>query len=293
MRALVTGGGGQLATALERTRPSDVSIRVCTISELDLTDRDSMEAALAGYKPDVVVNAAAYTAVDAAETDEASARMVNEVGPGILAAEVKRSGARMVQISTDFVFDGSRSTPRGPDDPTNPMSVYGRTKLGGEEAVRGALGDEALIVRTAWLYEASGRNFVNTMIRLMRSQDEIRVVADQIGSPTWADSLARAIWCMIAGRVSGIQHWTDDGVASWYDFAVAIAEIAVELGILESAPRIVPVSTAEFPTAASRPAFLRDSDAIPARRRGLRTLRPLALEPASNDEGVIKWLTCS
>jgi len=232
-----------------------VALQICSASELDITDESSVGAAMKRHEPEVIVNTAAYTAVDEAETDEDSARLVNSVGPRILARAVGRLGARMVHVSTDFVFDGSGSTPLAPDDPVNPISVYGRTKLEGEIAVRDELGDEALIVRTAWLYGATGSNFVKTMLRLMLDRDEIRVVSDQVGCPTWAHSLAKAIWCMLDRGVSGTQHWTDDGSASWYDFAVAIAEIAVETGILDSAPRIRPVSTAEFPTAASRPSY--------------------------------------
>lgn len=255
MKTLVTGGGGQLATALEATCPEGVSIRTCSITELDLTIDESVRSAIDEHTPELVINAAAYTAVDAAESDGDMADMVNRRGAESIARHARRIGARMVQVSTDFVFDGEEATPRRPEDPTNPVSVYGETKRGGELAVVNVLGDDALIVRTAWLYAACGSNFVHTMLRLMRERDEIRVVSDQIGSPTWANSLASAIWCMADRGMVGMQHWTDSGVASWYDFAVAIAEIGHQLDLIENIPSVIPVTTKEFPTPARRPAY--------------------------------------
>ena len=255
MKTLVTGGGGQLATALEETRPEGVSLRTCPIEELDLTVDESVRSVIDEYAPELVINTAAYTAVDAAESDRDMADMVNREGASSIARHASRIGARMVQVSTDFVFDGTEATPRRPEDPTNPVSVYGETKRAGELAVREILGDKALIVRTAWLYAACGSNFVNTMLGIMRERDEVRVVSDQIGSPTWANSLASSIWCMADRKLSGTQHWTDSGVASWYDFAVAIAEIGHQLDLIETMPSVIPVTTKDFPTPARRPAY--------------------------------------
>ena len=255
MKAVVTGGGGQLATALEQTCPPSVDLTCLSIDELDMTDPAMVELVMGQHRPDVVINAGAYTAVDAAETDERNARSVNRDGPANLAAVAADIGARMVQVSTDFVFDGVSQEPRRPEDPANPLSVYGATKLEGEEAVLNRLGDRALVVRTAWLYSAGGANFVNTMLRLMKERGEVRVVNDQIGTPTWARSLAGAIWCMLEQDMSGVHHWTDDGSASWYDFAVAIGEIGTEMGLLDEMPKVEPVPSSEFPTPARRPSF--------------------------------------
>lgn len=255
MNVLVSGGGGQLATALVASCPDGVTLHACSIDQLDITDDGSVEEMICRIRPDVVINAAAYTAVDAAESDEATAGTINRDGAANLARGAARIEARMIQISTDFVFDGSTETPRRTDDPTNPLSVYGRTKLEGELAVREILGPSALVVRTAWLYSTTGSNFVKTMLRLMQERDEVRVVNDQLGTPTRADSLAVALWCMLERDMAGIQHWTDDGIASWHDFAVAIAEIGTEQGLLERKPEVIPVPSTDFPTPATRPAF--------------------------------------
>ncbi len=252
---MITGGGGQLSSALEQTRPDWVEASILTIDQLDMTDSTMVDQVMRAHQPHAVINAGAYTAVDAAESDEENARLVNRHGAANLAASCDRLGARMVQISTDFVFDGSVRDPRGPEDTTNPLSVYGQTKLEGEEVVLDLLGDRALVVRTAWLYSAGGANFVNTMLRLMRERGQVRVVNDQIGTPTWANSLAGAIWCMLERELSGVHHWTDDGTASWYDFAVAIAELGKEKGLLDSMPGIEPVPSTEFPTPARRPSY--------------------------------------
>jgi dTDP-4-dehydrorhamnose reductase len=181
---------------------------------------------------------------------------INAEGPRHLAeAALAIAGCRVLHISTDYTFDGRSRVPYTPADPTNPLSVYGRTKLAGERAVLGVLGARAVVLRTAWVYAAEGRNFLLTMLRLMRERGAVRVVADQRGTPTSADSIARALW-RIAQRpeVAGILHWTDAGEASWYDFAVAIGAEGLAAGLLSKAPLVTPISTAEYPTAAARPA---------------------------------------
>jgi dTDP-4-dehydrorhamnose reductase len=252
---MITGGGGQLSTALEQSCPTNMDPAVLTIAQLDMTDASMVKQVMEAHRPDAVINAGAYTAVDAAESDEENARLVNRDGAANLARSASELGARMVQISTDFVFDGSIREPRAPDDPTNPLSVYGQTKLEGEEVVLDLMGDRALVVRTAWLYSAGGANFVNTMLRLMKERGQVRVVNDQIGTPTWASSLAGAIWCMLEKELSGVHHWTDDGTASWHDFAVAIGELGTEKGILDKMPQVDPVPGSEFPTPARRPSY--------------------------------------
>jgi len=177
------------------------------------------------HAPDVIVNAAAYTAVDRAESEPELARRVNSDGPRYLALAAREVGARLVHLSTDFVFDGASSIPYPPEAPTNPLNVYGVTKRAGEQAVLEVLPGRSVVLRTSWLYAAEGSNFVRTMLRLMCANGAVRVVADQVGTPTAARSVAQAIW-KITERpsVTGIHHWSDAGVASWYDFAVAIAE---------------------------------------------------------------------
>ena len=211
-------------------------------------------AAVEAGKPDWIINCAAYTAVDKAESEPELARAINDTGIGVMSLAASRYGARLLHLSTDFVFDGQSNRAYLPSDPTNPRSVYAATKLGGERQAMARGG--AIILRTAWVYASSGRNFVLTMLRLMREKPEIRVVADQIGTPTWATSTAHAIWGLIGvSAPQGIYHWTDLGVATWYDFAVAVQDEALTRGLLSQAIPIVPITTAEYPTPAMRPAF--------------------------------------
>jgi dTDP-4-dehydrorhamnose reductase len=203
----------------------------------------------------VVINAAAYTGVDAAEREADRALAVNADGAANVARASTRVGARMIHLSTDFVFDGAQGRPYLPDDRPNPLGVYGRTKLAGEQAVQ-RWSATALILRTAWVYSNHGHNFVRRMLGLMEERDELSVVSDQIGAPTWSRSLAAALWAAAARpELRGIQHWTDAGVASRYDFAVAIQEEALALGLLSRAVPIHPVHSEEYPTPARRPAF--------------------------------------
>jgi len=254
VRCLVIGAGGQLGRALLATSPAEADVVAPARSDCDLTNDDQIEHWLNEVRPSIVLNAAAYTAVDAAESDEANARLINATGVGRLAEAAKRYGARLVHVSTDFVFDGETSRPYAPDDEPSPVNIYGRTKRDGEVAILDS-GADALIVRTAWVYFERGRNFVHTMLRLMSERDEVRVVLDQIGTPTYARNLARALWTMAQKPVSGIYHVTDSGVASWYDFAVAIREEATAGGLIANAARIVPISTADYPRPARRPRF--------------------------------------
>lgn len=254
MKYLVIGSGGQLGRALQATVPEGVELVAPQEAECDLTNPQHIARWLAGEKPDVVFNAAAYTAVDAAEQDSWSAKLVNATAVGHLAEAAAKHGARLVHVSTDFVFDGETAHPYRPEDPTNPLSVYGRTKLEGERLALSTTVD-ALIVRTAWVYAEAGKNFVLTMLRLMKERPEIRVVSDQIGTPTYVRNLARALWGLSVKQATGVFHFTDQGVASWYDFAVAIAEEAVEAGLIAAKPTIVPITAAEYLTPARRPGF--------------------------------------
>lgn len=251
MKVLITGANGQLGGALQRLAPAWAEINAIDVDDCDLTDASMLTARLVVEAPDVIINAAAYTAVDKAEADEETARAINAGAVATMVAAMAGTGGKVVHVSTDFVFDGGSSAAYAPSSPRNPLSAYGRTKAEGEDHLR----PEDLLVRTAWVYEAGGANFVRTMIRLMKEREELGVVADQIGSPTWATGLARTIWGLVEKQASGIFHHSDAGVASWYDFAVAIAEEAHAAGLLARIPTIRPLTTADYPTPARRPAF--------------------------------------
>ncbi len=256
MKILIAGKNGQVAWELERSAPSGYSLVVLGRSELDITDHAAVDERLAQERPDVVINAAAYTAVDKAESDSADAYAVNEGGAANLARACKSRGTRLVHISTDFVFNGSQSRPYNPADPTGPTGVYGASKLAGEQAVQSILPERSLIIRTAWVYSVHGNNFVKTMLRLMNEKPQLNVVYDQVGTPTWARTLARAIWSAVEKpELKGTLHWTDAGVASWYDFAVSIQSLALEKGLLEKKIPIRPIPSSGYPTAARRPQY--------------------------------------
>lgn len=254
-RVLITGAGGQLGWELRRTAPAGLAVRAYDRADLDITSDESIATVVAEFAPTVIVNAAAYTAVDRAESERENAYAVNRDGARRLADIAGSRGARLIHLSTDFVFDGRACRPYRADDATEPLGVYGASKLAGEQAVRERLGEAALILRTAWVYSTHGHNFVKTMLRLMDQRDRLTVVADQVGTPTWARGLADAVWRAIAQHTTGVHHWTDAGVASWYDFAVAIQEEALALDLLRRAIPIAPVATAEYPTPAARPSY--------------------------------------
>lgn len=256
MKVLIAGASGQAGSELQRTAPASAELVCFDSSRLDITDREQVLAVVGEVAPQLIINAAAYTAVDKAESEREQAYAVNATGVGHLATAAAADGVRLIHISTDFVFDGSKSSPYQPGDPTGPQGVYGASKLEGERLVAEQSDGQALIVRTAWLYSASGHNFVNTMLRLMRERDELGVVADQAGTPTWARTLASAIWAAAnKPELSGIYHWSDAGVATWYDFAVAIQEEGLARGLLDRPTSIRPIRTEDYPTPACRPAY--------------------------------------
>lgn len=256
MRVLVTGSGGQVGRALLETAPADMEVIGCSHADLDVADAEAVRAFVAKHRPHSIINAAAYTAVDKAESEPDLARRVNAEGPRHLAAVARDRSVRLIHISTDFVFDGAASVPYRPHAATNPLNVYGRTKRDGELAVLEELPDRSVIVRTAWVYAATGSNFVRTILRILSATGSARVVADQVGTPTAARSLAEGLW-WIAARPDfrGLHHFTDAGVASWYDFAVAIAEEGVRLGLLQSTVAVTPIATEEYPRPARRPSY--------------------------------------
>lgn len=268
MKVLVTARNGQLGWELERelkqarsaqeTWASDIEGLFLDSAGLNITNVEQISAQFGAFQPDLVINAAAYTQVDKAESDVETAYAVNEAGVACLAEACRHAGARMIHVSTDFVFGGQQNTPFLPDDDKSPLGVYGASKLAGEQRLLEILGAQAQIVRTAWVYSKHGANFVKTMIRLMGEKDQLGVVSDQIGTPTHARGLAKSLWKLATLDIDNRQavyHWTDLGVASWYDFAVAIQEEAVKQGLLEKMIPIKPILTADYPTPAKRPHF--------------------------------------
>jgi len=234
---------------LEESNPQHTYFNT-DVAELDITDQKAIEAFVEGNKIDGIVNCAAYTAVDKAEDNQELCTKLNATAPEYLAAAVEKRGGWLIQISTDYVFDGTNHTPYVESDPVCPNSVYGRTKLAGEEAALKAC-QKTMIIRTAWLYSTFGNNFVKTMIRLGKEKSELGVIFDQIGSPTYARDLAVAIFAAInQGVKPGIYHFSNEGVISWYDFTKAIHRIA---GITQCHVR--PLHTSEYPTPAKRPHY--------------------------------------
>ncbi|MEG3879601.1 dTDP-4-dehydrorhamnose reductase [Microcoleus sp. herbarium7] len=270
-RILLTGVDGQLGQELQRTLAPLGEVKGVGRQTLDLTSSDRICQTIAEIKPDLIVNAAAYTAVDKSETESELAHLINGVAPTMMAAEQARNGGALIHVSTDYVFDGSKNTPYTEEDAPNPLGVYGKSKLAGEEGIQKTSQDlqsvmgefRYVILRTAWVYGTYGKtNFVKTMLRLGADREEIRVVADQVGTPTWAYDIANAIAILGQQLISepatvpsGIYNFTNSGVASWYDFAIAIFEEAQQLGMTLKVQRVVPITTSEYPTPATRPAY--------------------------------------
>ncbi|XHX77311.1 MAG: dTDP-4-dehydrorhamnose reductase [Stenomitos frigidus ULC029] len=257
-RILLTGITGQVGQELQQTLASLGEVVSVGRDRVDFSQPDAVQQVMETVKPAIVVNSAAYTAVDKAESEPDLAKLVNAVSPGVLAKAASRINAGLIHISTDYVFDGTHSSPYLETAATNPLGVYGSTKLAGEAAVRAEC-DRHLIIRTAWVYGAKGKgNFVKTMLRLGAEREELRVVADQIGAPTWSKDLAAAIAQLapqLSADTAGTYHYTNSGVCSWYDFAIAIFEEAQQLGFPLKIQRVIPITTPEYPTPAKRPPF--------------------------------------
>ncbi|PID48982.1 MAG: dTDP-4-dehydrorhamnose reductase [Proteobacteria bacterium] len=259
-KVLLTGAQGQLGYELQKTVEGDTQLIATDNDTLNICDAEQLKSALAKHQPDWVINAAAYTAVDKAESDQEAAYAVNAHAPALLAQAIaeqnkqQATAIRLIHISTDFVFNGQQSTPYSTEATTDPLGVYGASKLAGEQAVLQHL-PEAIIIRTAWLYSSHGNNFVKTMLRLMQEKNQLDIVYDQVGSPTWARTLALVIWDLMGKNVQGVLHCSDNGVASWYDFAIAIQEEALQLGLLKRKITLKPIGSKAYPTPAQRPAF--------------------------------------
>jgi dTDP-4-dehydrorhamnose reductase len=269
---IVFGGTGQLGRELVRAAGArGVMLQAALRAQVDIADAAAVAAALKRWQPDLVVNAAAYTNVDGAESHLAEARRANELGPAVVAEACAAAGAALIHISTDYVFDGSKEGAYVESDPVCPLSVYGKTKAAGEEAVRRAH-KHHVILRTAWIYSEFGHNFLKTVLRLAETRDELRIVADQLGSPTSARELAEAILHIAPRlaaevRLSGTYHFTADGVTSWHGFAECI--VAAAAPVTGRQPRVTPITTADYPTPAKRPANSRLDCSLFARTFGL------------------------
>ncbi|KHT39458.1 dTDP-4-dehydrorhamnose reductase [Pectobacterium brasiliense] len=255
MKILLTGANGQLGRCFQDRLPTEWKILATDTAELDITDLARVEEIVKHFQPDAIVNAAAYTAVDKAESEPELAEKINVTGPENLAVVASKQGIRLVHVSTDYVFDGNATEPYSEDSATNPLSVYGKTKLAGEQAVTQAA-PEAIIVRTAWVFSEYGNNFVKTMLRLAKERDTLSVVNDQRGCPTYAGDLAQAIISLLEKNAEGgIYHYCGDKEVSWYEFAKAIFSVAEQKAVLNKTPALTPITTAQYPTPAHRPAY--------------------------------------
>ena len=254
MNILITGANGQLGNEMRRLGAVSPNNYLFTdVAELDITNADAVMSAVKAASIDIIVNCAAYTNVDKAESDETTAELINATAVGNLARAMKEVGGTLFHVSTDYVFGSEGNTPRTEDMPLNPLGVYGLTKLHGEQAIEES-GCKALIFRTAWLYSEFGNNFLKTMLRLTAEREQLNVVFDQVGTPTYAGDLALAIFSIIEAGVypgnEGVYHFSNEGVCSWYDFAVEIAAAAGHTGC-----RINPCHSSEFPSPVTRPPY--------------------------------------
>ncbi|WP_339891955.1 dTDP-4-dehydrorhamnose reductase [uncultured Alteromonas sp.] len=253
MSIVVIGNAGQLSFELVRILGENT---ICLGPEdTDITNESVLSETLSKLAPSVIINAAAYTAVDKAEEDFDLCHAINATAVENLAKYCKQSGAFLVHVSTDYVFNGHKGSPYLTDDTIEPQGVYGKTKADGEKALLELLPNASCLIRTAWVYSSHGNNFVKTMLRLMADKPQLSVIDDQIGTPTWAKGLAEVCVSAAQNKTQGVYHWTDEGVASWYDFALAIQELGIEKGLLSSAIPVLPIPSSQYPTPASRPHY--------------------------------------
>jgi dTDP-4-dehydrorhamnose reductase len=256
LKVMLIGANGQVTTELQQRLRSKVDLHVLGSRDLDLTHPEAIREKVRALRPGLIINPAAHTAVDKAETERDLAFAINATAPGVLAEEAKALGAPLIHYSTDYVFDGSHTAPYVETDPTAPLGVYGQSKLAGEQAIEAA-GGQHLILRTSWVYAAHGRNFLLTMQRLLQERPELKIVADQIGAPTWAGSIASSTVQLIerwqAGQAGawGVYHLTNSGETSWFGFAQAIGEHLRAAG--KPCASLVPIASSEYPTPAKRP----------------------------------------
>lgn len=256
MKILLTGAKGQLGQCFIDRVPKQWDVKATDSSELDISHLESVEGVIKEYNPDVIVNAVAYTLVDKAEQEKDIAYKVNAIGPKNLATAAKKIGAHFFHVSTDYVFNGEATTPYLETDKTNPLGVYGQTKLEGEMAVLGDYPKKSIIIRTSWVYSEYGNNFVKTMIRLAKEKEVLNIVDDQIGCPTYAGDIANTIIALINSNISsGLYHFSGTTVMSWFDFAKMIIDTAYNLNVLKNKPVINPIKSSEYLTQAKRPYY--------------------------------------
>ena len=256
MNIAIIGKSGQLAFELARElKSTQHNVTYLGRDDIDITSAVSIEEKLSPLSLDVVINASAYTAVDKAEEDTDACNAINALAVKNLATFCKASGAFMVHVSTDYVFNGQKGSPYLTDDPIEPQGAYGRSKAEGEKALLEILPEASCLIRTAWVYSSHGNNFVKTMLRLMADKPQLTVIDDQIGTPTWAKGLAEVCLNAAVNKTVGVYHWTDEGVASWYDFALAIQELGIEKGLLDKVIPVSPIPSSQYPTPAKRPHY--------------------------------------
>ena len=255
MKVLLLGANGQLGWELKRTCPQDLILTTFDYPKVDFLSTTSITTCIEKARPDWIINAAAYTAVDKAEEERDTADRINHTAVREIAGLCRQNNIRLIQISTDFVFNGKAHRPYQPQDTPDPISTYGKTKLKGEQAALEILKDDAAIIRTAWLYSSHGANFVKSMLNFFKTKPELNIIDEQIGTPTWANGLAHAVWKAIDKKLTGIHHFTDAGIASWYDFATAIQEEALSLNLTQKEIPINPIPASQYPTPAERPFY--------------------------------------
>ena len=255
MKVLLTGANGQLGNCFVDIFPSKWELIKTDTEQLDITDEYAVDSFIAKYKPDVVINAAAYTAVDKAEDEPQLAYNVNVIGPKNLAISSKKYNAKFFHVSTDYVFDGTNNIPYTEEDTTNPINIYGKTKRDGELAVLDNA-PSSIVIRTSWVFSPYGNNFVKTMLRLATEKQQLSIIDDQLGNPTYAGDLAQVILYLLDKKIDGgIYHFCGDSSTSWFLFAKRIFEIALTLKVITQSPEIIPVKTQAFPTKAKRPKY--------------------------------------
>ena len=256
MNIVIIGKSGQLAFELSRElESSEHQVTFLGRNDIDITIASNVEETLSPLSVDVLINASAYTAVDKAEEDTEACNAINVLAVENLAKFCKANGAFMVHVSTDYVFNGHKGSPYLTDDPIEPQGAYGKSKAEGEKALLEILPDASCLIRTAWVYSSHGNNFVKTMLRLMAEKPQLGVIDDQIGTPTWAKGLAEACTSAAENKTAGVYHWTDEGVASWYDFALAIQELGIDKGLLDIDIPVLPIPSSQYPTPAKRPHY--------------------------------------
>jgi dTDP-4-dehydrorhamnose reductase len=254
-KVLITGANGQLGVELQSSAPDWAEVFPTDETELDITDLDACIHEIESLSPSWIINAAAFTDVEKAESEAGLATKVNHIGPENLARAARNTGAGLVHISTDFVFDGKKKSPYFEDDQPCPVNIYGSSKLAGEQAVTANLFEKAIIIRTSWLYSATGKNFVKTILRLLNEKPALNIVGDQIGVPTSVRSLAQVVYRSIELELTGLFHWCDAGECSWYEFACEIQDQAIDLGLIGQRKEITPIGSIDFPAKAKRPAY--------------------------------------